>query len=65
MRGSGFGVLAAVNGIGDLFSSVVVGVLWTKVSANAGFIYAATFAFLGAVLIYFYTGKADAAAGAT
>ena len=64
VRGSGFGVLAAVNGVGDLISSVVVGVLWSKVSANAGFIYAAAFAFLGAVLIYFYTGKADAPAGA-
>jgi MFS family permease len=58
VRGSGFGVLAAVNGIGDLISSVVVGVLWSKVSANAGFIYAAVFTFLGAVLVYFYTGKA-------
>src|SRR6202522_986870 len=57
VRGSGFGVLAAVNGIGDLISSVVVGVLWSKVSANAGFIYAAVFTFLGAVLVYFYTGK--------
>ena len=57
IRGSGFGVLAAVNGIGDLISSVVVGVLWTSVSANAGFIYAGSFAFAGAILIYFYTGK--------
>ena len=62
VRGSGFGVLAAVNGIGDLISSVVVGVLWSKVSANAGFIYAAAFAFLGAVLIYFFTGKPAGAA---
>ena len=59
-RGSGFGVLAAVNGVGDLISSVVVGLLWTKVSANSGFIYAAAFTFLGAVLIYFFTGKPSA-----
>jgi MFS family permease len=59
-RGSGFGVLAAVNGVGDLISSVVVGLLWTKVSANSGFIYAAAFTFLGAVLIYFFTGKTSA-----
>jgi MFS family permease len=58
IRGSGFGVLAAVNGIGDLVSSVVVGVLWSSVSANAGFIYAGFFTFVGAVLIYFYTGAA-------
>ncbi|MGO9831664.1 MAG: MFS transporter [Myxococcaceae bacterium] len=28
-RGVGFGVLATVNGVGDLFSSVLVGLLWT------------------------------------
>ena len=39
-RGSGFGVLATVNGVGDLISSVAVGVLWSSVSPNAGFIYA-------------------------
>ena len=51
-RGSGFGVLATANGIGDLVSSIVVGALWSSVSANAGFIYASFFAFLGAILIY-------------
>jgi MFS family permease len=56
IRGSGFGVLAAVNGMGDLISSVVVGVLWSTVGVNAGFIYAGFFALLGAGLIYFYTG---------
>jgi MFS family permease len=55
-RGSGFGVLAAVNGIGDLVSSVIVGILWSSVNANAGFLYAAVFCLLGAVLVYFYTG---------
>jgi MFS family permease len=29
VRGVGFGVLATVNGLGDLFSSTVVGLLWT------------------------------------
>ena len=62
VRGSGYGVLAAVNGVGDLISSVVVGVLWTSVSANAGFIYAGFFTLLGALLIYFYTGRPRAAA---
>jgi MFS family permease len=51
-RGSGFGVLATVNGVGDLVSSVVVGALWSSLSATAGFAYAAVFAFLGAILIY-------------
>jgi len=50
-RGSGFGVLATVNGIGDLISSIVVGALWSSVSPTAGFIYAASFCLLGALLI--------------
>ena len=29
VRGVGFGVLATVNGLGDLFSSALVGLLWT------------------------------------
>jgi MFS family permease len=50
-RGSGFGVLATVNGIGDLVSSVVVGTLWSTVNQTAGFVYAAAFTLLGAILI--------------
>jgi MFS family permease len=50
-RGSGFGVLATANGIGDLVSSMVVGALWSAVSPMAGFIYAAVFVFAGAILI--------------
>lgn len=53
-RGSGFGILATTNGIGDLVSSIVVGALWSAVGATAGFIYAAAFAIAGAVLIYAY-----------
>jgi MFS family permease len=52
IRGSGFGVLAATNGVGDLVSSVVVGTLWSAVSPVAGFAYATVFAAIGAVLIY-------------
>lgn len=58
-RGSGFGVLATANGIGDLVSSVVVGVLWSSVSPNAGFLYAAVLTLAGAGLIYFFTGTRD------
>ena len=56
-RGSGFGVLATVNGAGDLVSSVVVGALWSSVSATAGFVYAAAFSLLGAVLISANVGR--------
>jgi len=51
LRGTGFGVLATVNGVGDLVSSVVVGALWTSVSPVAGFGYAATLAITGGVAL--------------
>jgi MFS family permease len=57
VRGSGFGVLATVNGIGDLVSSIAVGVLWSSVSANAGFLYAGIFTLAGAALIYFFVPR--------
>jgi MFS family permease len=57
IRGSGFGVLATANGIGDLISSIAVGALWSAVNPTAGFLYAAAFTTLGAVLIYFFTGR--------
>jgi len=52
IRGSGFGMLAAFNGIGDLISSVVVGALWSAASPAAGFYYAGFFALAGAILIF-------------
>jgi len=52
VRGSGFGTLAAVNGIGDFVSSIVVGALWSAVNPAAGFIYAGFFSLVGAVVIY-------------
>jgi len=42
LRGSGFGVLGGLQSAGDFLSSAVVGVLYTTVSAAAGFGYAAT-----------------------
>ena len=50
-RGLGYGVLGSVNGVGDLFSSIVVGLLWTHVSVAAGLAYAAALSLLGAALI--------------
>jgi MFS family permease len=58
-RGSGFGVLATVNGIGDLVSSVAVGALWSSVSPAAGFAYAGILTMAGALLIFFFTGRRD------
>ena len=51
VRGSGFGVLATANGIGDFVSSIVVGALWSSVNVTAGFAYAAFFSVIGAVLV--------------
>lgn len=52
VRGTGFGMLATVNGIGDFVSSIAVGFLWTSVSASAGFIFAAVLSFLGAFMVF-------------
>jgi len=50
-RGIGYGVLATANSIGDLMSSIVVGYLWSHVSAASGFIYAATLTIAGAIAL--------------
>lgn len=54
IRGSGFGVLATVNGIGDFISSIVVGAFWTAVTPSAGFAFGAVFMLAGAGLIYLW-----------
>jgi MFS family permease len=48
LRGTGYGTLATVNGIGDFTSSAVVGFLWTSVSPLAGFGYGAVMTIIGA-----------------
>lgn len=50
LHGAAFGVLGAVNGVGDFISSAIVGALWT-VAPEIGFGYAATTMFLGAALL--------------
>lgn len=51
IRGRGFGLLGLVDGVGDLVSSVVVGVLWTVTAPAWGFVYAALMAALGAAVL--------------
>jgi MFS family permease len=51
LRGTAYGVLGTVNGMGDLASSVLVGALWT-IHPLWGFGYAALAMTLGAVLIF-------------
>lgn len=52
VRSTGFGALAAVNGVGDLVSSLVVGVLWTAISPAVGFGYSVLLSFVGAIVIW-------------
>ena len=49
-RGLGFGLLGAVNGVGDLLSSLVVGLLWTA-HPVLGFGYAALCMAAGATVM--------------
>jgi MFS family permease len=50
-HGMAFGTLAAVNAVGDFLSSLMVGFLWSAVSAKAAFSFSAVLFFLGAILI--------------
>jgi MFS family permease len=51
VRGTAFGILGSVNGVGDLVSSLVVGLLIQHVSISAGFLYAAALMILGSILL--------------
>jgi MFS family permease len=51
VRGSGFGILATVNGIGDLVSSATVGLLWARFGPSVAFMYAALTCAAGAALL--------------
>jgi MFS family permease len=51
VRGRGFGLLGLVDGLGDLVSSIVVGVLWTATAPAWGFAYAAALAAAGAAVL--------------
>jgi MFS family permease len=51
IRGRGFGLLGLVDGIGDLVSSVVVGILFTVTDPAWGFVYAAALSTLGVLVL--------------
>jgi MFS family permease len=51
-RGTAYGVLGTVNGVGDLVASVLVGTLWTAISPVSAFAYAAILMGLGSIIIY-------------
>jgi len=52
LRGTGYGMLAMVNGVGDFVSSFAVGLLWAKVSSASGFIYAGILTLIGGVVLF-------------
>jgi hypothetical protein len=57
--GTAFGVLNAINGVGDLGSSIVAGVLWTFVSPVAAFAVGAALCASAAVLLRLRTPVAN------
>ncbi len=50
-RGAAFGALATVNGLGDFFSSIIVGALWTAFGTGVAFGYSAFLSASGALLV--------------
>jgi MFS family permease len=52
LRGTAYGVLGTVNGVGDLVASVAVGFLWTAGSPVLAFAYGALLMGLGAWVLY-------------
>jgi MFS family permease len=51
LRGTGYGVLATTNGIGDLISSALVGVLWSLLGPAAAFRTAGVLCLAGALFV--------------
>jgi MFS family permease len=50
-HGTGFGLMSAVDGLGDFLSSVTMGILWTFVSPNTGFAAAGILALVSALML--------------
>lgn len=53
LRGTGYGTLSFVNGIGDFGSSSMVGFLWNAISPLVGFGYGAVLTIFGGFLLLF------------
>jgi len=51
IRGTGYGVLQTIDGIGDFISSFVVGTLWMVLSPGIAFVYSAVFSFIASFLL--------------
>jgi len=53
IRGTGYGILNTIDGIGDFVSSFIVGTIWILTSANLAFIYGAVVSFVATFLLIF------------
>jgi MFS family permease len=62
LRGTGFGTMAVVNGMGDLVSSLCVGWLWAVFGPSVGFGFAVALMGAGAVVVWIM-GKRPGSAG--
>jgi MFS family permease len=62
-HGMAFGLLATVNGMGDFFSSMIVGVLWSVFGTSVAFSYSLALSLIGAVLILIIRSPNRAGAG--
>jgi sugar phosphate permease len=51
-RGTAFGVMGTVNGVGDLVASVVLGTLWTALSPAFAFAWSFVLMVVGGVAMY-------------
>jgi MFS family permease len=51
IRGTGFGTLQAIDGMGDLLSSIIVGSLWSVFSPQIGFIYATLLSVIAMIML--------------
>ena len=51
IRGTGFGTMALINGLGDFISSICVGWLWAVFGARVGFGFALVLMTIGVVVV--------------
>jgi MFS family permease len=51
-RGAGYGVMSAVDGVGDFLSSITVGLLWTYLSPNIGFAFGGILALIAGIIMF-------------
>lgn len=50
-RGTGYGILQTADSIGDLLSSVIVGILWSSINPEAAFLYASLISFISSFIL--------------